>query len=70
MLAEGKIFYSKSQAAAPILFVPKPDGRLRLCVDYRELKKLTIVNQDPLPVMTEPREIVAGATIFTKLDLE
>jgi len=33
MLAEGKIVHSKSPAGAPILFVPKPDGRLRLCVD-------------------------------------
>ena len=35
MLAEGKIVHSKSPASAPILFVPKPDGRLRLCVDYQ-----------------------------------
>ena len=33
MLAEGKIVHSKSPAGAPILFVPKEDGRLRLCVD-------------------------------------
>ena len=36
MLAQGKIVHSKSPAAAPILFVPKPDGKLRLCVDYRQ----------------------------------
>ena len=35
MLAEGKIVHSKSPAGSPILFVPKPDGRLRVCVDYR-----------------------------------
>jgi len=70
MLAEGKIVDSKSPAGAPILFVSKPDGRLRLSVDYRKVNKLTILNKYPLPLMTELRERVAGATIFTKLDLK
>ena len=70
MLAEGTIVHSKSPAGAPILFVPKPDGRLRLCVDYRQLNKLTILNKYPLPRMTELRERVAGAMVFTKLDLK
>ena len=70
MLAEGKIVHSKSPAGAPILFVPKPDCRLRLCVDYRQLNKLTILNKYPLPLMTELRERVAGGTVFTKLDLK
>jgi len=47
MLAEGKIVHSKSPAGAPILFVLKSDGRLRLCVDYRQLNKLTILNKYP-----------------------
>ena len=68
MLAQGKIVHRKSPAGAPILFIPKPDGKLRLCVDYRQLNKLTILNKHPLPHMTELRERVAGATIFTKLD--
>ena len=70
MLAEGKIVHSKSPAGAPILFVPKPDGRFRLCVDYRQLNKPTILNKYPLPLMTELWERVAGATVFTKLDLK
>ena len=68
MVPEGKIVHSKSPAGAPILFVPKPDSRLRLCVDYRQLNKLTILNKYPLPLMTELRERVVGATVFTKLD--
>ena len=70
MLAEGKIVHSKSPAGAPILFVPKPDGKLRLCMDYRQLNKLSILNKYPLTRMTELRERVAGATVFTKLDLK
>ena len=70
MLAQGKIVHSKSHAGAPIHFVPKPDGKLRLCIDYRQLNKLTILNKYPLPLMTDLRERVAGATIFTKLDLK
>ena len=69
MLKQGKITHSQSLAGAPILFVPKPDGKLRLCVDYRNLNKLTILNKYPLPLMRELKDGVAGATIFTKLDL-
>ena len=69
MLAEGKIVHSKCPAGAGILFVPQPDGRLPLCVGYRQLNKLTILNTYPLQLNAELRERVAGATIFTKLDL-
>jgi len=70
MMAEGKIADSKSPYRAPILFVPKLDGIVRLCVDYRNLNKLTIMNKYPLPLMDELRDRVAGAKIFTKLELK
>ena len=70
MFAEGKIVQNKSPAGAPILLVPKSDRSLRLCVDYCQLNKLTILNQYLLALMTELMERVAGATIFTKLDLK
>jgi len=60
MMAEGKIADSESPYSAPILFVPKPDGSLRLCVDYRNLNKLTILNKYPLPLMDELGDRVAG----------
>ena len=69
-LAQGKITDSQSLYGAPILFVPKPDGSRRFCVDYRNLNKLTILNKFPLPLMDELRDRVAGAKVFTKLDLK
>ena len=68
-MAEGKIRLSKSSAGSPILFTPKADGTLRLCVDYRGLNKITVKDRTPLPLMTELREQVAKAKVFTKLDL-
>ena len=70
MLQQGKISESKSPAGAPILFVPKPDGSMRLCINYRQLNKVTIANKYPLPLMTELRDQVGGAKIFAKLDLK
>jgi len=70
MLAQGKITHSQSPPGAPILFVPKPDGHLRLCVGYRQLNKLMILDKYPLPFMSELRDRGAGAQIFTKLDLK
>ena len=71
MLASGKIRSSKSPAGAPILLVPKNEGRgLCLCVDYKSLNKVTILNLYPLPLMNALRNRVGGPTIFTKLDLK
>ena len=70
MLKQGKITHSQSLAGAPILFVLKSDGKLQPCVDYQNLNKLTILNKYPLPLMREQNDRVAGATIFTKLDLK
>ena len=71
MLRMGKVRRSKSPAGAPILFVPNPHGRgLRVCVDYRGLNKVTIMNCYPLPLMNELRDRVQGAKIFTKIDLK
>jgi hypothetical protein len=55
---------------APILFVPKKDRGLRLCVDYRGLNKVTIKNQYPLPLINKTLDRLIGARIFTKLNLK
>ena len=52
-LASGKIVRFTSPAAAPILFVAKPDGTLWLCIDYRGLNKINIKNRYPLLLMNE-----------------
>jgi hypothetical protein len=71
MLRMGKIWPSKSLAGAPILFVPKAHGKgLCLCVDYRGLNKITILNRYLLPLMNELRDRVQGAKLFTKIDLK
>ena len=68
--SSGKIQKSKCPAAAPIIFVPKPDKSLWMCVDYRALNKITIKDRTPLPLMSELRERLAKARVFTKLDLK
>jgi hypothetical protein len=71
MLELGKIYPSKSAAAAPIIFIPKAHGQgLRLCINYQGLNKVTIANQYPLPIMLELQDQVRGAKIFTKIDLK
>ena len=68
-LRNGFIQRSSSATAAPILFVKKKDGALRLCVDYRVLNKITIKNRYPIPLISEMLDRVGRATYFTKLDL-
>jgi len=60
---------SKSPAGAPILFVMKHDGTLRLVVDYRRLNAITIRNSYPIPRISDLIESFKGASIFTRLDL-
>ena len=60
---------STSPFGSPVLFVKKPDGSLRLCVDYRALNRLTIKNRYPLPLISELLDRCRGAKFFTKLDL-
>ena len=68
-LKTGFIRPSKSPAGAPILFDKKPDGSLRLCVDYRGLNNLTIKNRYPLPLIGESLDWLGQAKRFTQLDL-
>ena len=68
-LARGFIRKSTSPAGAPVLFVKKKDGSLRLCVDYRGLNAVTIKDRTPLPLIKETLDSIKGAQVFTSLDL-
>jgi transposase InsO family protein len=60
---------SKSPAGAPVLFVRKPGGGLRFCVDYRKLNEITKKDRTPLPLISETLRMMAKAVWYTKLDV-
>jgi len=60
---------STSPAGAPIHFVKKKDGGLRLCVDYWQLNEITIEYRTPLPLIGESLDQLSSTTIYTKLDI-
>lgn len=66
---KGFIQPSTSPARAPVLFVKKKDGSLRLCVDYHGLNAITVKNRYLLPLIQEALDQVEKARIYTKLDL-
>ncbi|KAL0556479.1 hypothetical protein IC582_004993 [Cucumis melo] len=60
---------SVSPWGVPVLFVKKKYGSMRLCIDYRELNKVTIKNRYPLPRIDDLFDQLQGATVFSKIDL-
>ena len=69
LLGKGFIRPSSSPWGAPILFVKKKDGSHRMCIDYRELNKLTVKNRYPLPRIDDLFDQLQGASWFSKIDL-
>ncbi|XP_047961408.1 uncharacterized protein LOC125206161 [Salvia hispanica] len=65
----GFIRPSVSPWGAPVLFVKKKDGSLRMCIDYRELNKLTLKNKYPLLRIDDLFDQLRGASVFSKMDL-
>jgi len=69
LLDKGLIQPSVSRWRAPVLFVKKKDGSLRLCIDYQEINKVTVKNKYTLPRIDDLFDQLAGASVFSKIDL-
>ena len=69
LVDKGFICPSVSSWGAPVLFVKKSDGSLRLCIDDRKLNQVTVKNKYPLPRIDDLFNQLRGATVFSKIDL-
>ena len=65
----GWIEQSSSAYGAPVLFVPKPVGSLRMCIDYQGLNKITVKNKFLMPRIDDLLDNLSGAKYFSTLDL-
>ena len=70
LLKKKRIRLSKNPVGAPILFVPKKDGSLRLYIDYRGFNSITIKNRYLLPFISEILDRIARVQFFTKIDVK
>ena len=68
-LSKGFIRASSSPVASPVIFVKKPGGGLRFCVDYRALNAVTVKNRYPIPLIQETLSRLSKAKYYTKLDI-
>ena len=69
LLDKGFIRSNVSPWGAPILFVKKKDGTLQMCIDYRQINKVTVKNKYPLPRIEDLFDQLRGASVFSKIDL-
>lgn len=69
LLQKGYIRPSVSPWGVPVLFVKKKDGSMRLCIDYREINKITVRKRYPLPRIDDLFDQLRGASVFSKIDL-
>ncbi|GBG89206.1 hypothetical protein CBR_g48914 [Chara braunii] len=70
MIDRGWIRPSESEFGAPVLFVPKKGGKLRMCIDYRGLNRITRKNAYPLPRIDDLLDAAGGCKVFSKIDLK
>ncbi|GKB01109.1 putative reverse transcriptase domain-containing protein [Tanacetum coccineum] len=69
LLEKGFIRLSSSPWGASVLFVKKKDGTFRMCIDYRELNKLTVKNRYPLPRIDDLFDQLQCSSVYSKIDL-
>ena len=69
LLDKGFIRPSVSPWGAPVLFVKKKDDTLRMCIDYRQINRVTVKNKYPLPRIEDLFDQLRGASVFSKIDL-
>ena len=69
LLDKGFIRPSYSPWGAPVLFVKNKDESMRICIDYRELNKVTIKNKYPFSRIDDLIDQLQGSTVFSKIDL-
>jgi hypothetical protein len=69
-IKKGFIRPSESPARYPVMFVPKKNRKLQLCVNFQKLNDITIKNRYPLPNIRELQDRLSHAEIFTALDLQ
>jgi hypothetical protein len=70
LLEKGLVQPSNSPWGAPILFVPKPNGKLRMCCDFRMLNRATIKNKFPMPLIDDLLDVLHVKRVFSSLDLQ
>ena len=69
LLDKGFVRPSVSPCGAPVLFVKKKDGTLRMCIDYQQINKVTVKNKYSLPRIEDLFDHLKGASVFFKIDL-
>jgi hypothetical protein len=68
-LKKGYIRPSILLARYPVLFVPKSNGKLRMCVDYRQFNAITVKNRYTLSLIYKMQDRIKGSKIFTKINI-
>ena len=68
-MEDGCIDISSLPYGAPILFARKKNGKLRMCIDYRQLNSNTVLDAYPLPQIDELTSQLNGTKVFSKIDL-